>query len=643
MRLLAFILFLLGLLVTGVLGTETRLLFFWPGCLLLGLAGLLAGLRWRLKVSFPPSDWCVASVMALALYLAGRAWVTPVASLAREDLFVILGCFVAYVLMVTVVNHPRRRIAVFSTLLLVGVGDLVVGFIHFSGNWSFHVVPHFFRSFAEGRIGGFFNNPNHLAAFFSYVLFLSAGIVCFGRGNATWKLLLGFFVVAFAIGMSLTISRGGLIGLAAGGAVFAALSLWIVWRTQRHMFLRIVTGITVLVVLGGSVLYKVNEEYLRRRIMQQETTTDVRGHVWSAALAQHDASARPLIGDGARSFYDGCFKFRSTKMPGWGADALFAHNEYLQMLVDYGWIGLALTLLVVVTHAANGIRFLHWFAHWKFPMVGLMPSNGVAFTLGSLAALAATMVHAVFEFHWHVAATAITGAVLLGILANPGFQGPEHKPRRVPGVRVGAKLAMIAASLAMIGAAVTLGRADYFAAEAEIAAKDGDAFEQIRDLTRAIEIDATKGETFYRRGLAWMDQVGADKSAVANRRALEKARADLEAAVKLNPNAFLYPLALADAHDGLGDHDAARKMIEAAISLAPIHEEPRLALAIHYNRLREWDAAERAYLWASKASASNLNGTMRWNDGYFAMLKQAARQADRKAEHMARPSAAKAQ
>lgn len=629
MHLIVFCLFLLSLFVTGVFGTETRLLFFWPGCALLGLAGLFAGVRWKLKVSFPPSDWCVASVAALAAYLAGRAWFSPVAGLAREDLYLILGCFVAYVLMVTVVNHPRWRIAVFTTLLLVGIGNLVVGFIHFSGNWSFHVVPHFFRSFGEGRIGGFFNNPNHLAAFFSFVLFLSAGIVCFGRGSATWKLLLGFFVVAFAIGMSLTISRGGLIGLAAGGLVFAGLSLWIVWRTQRHIFGRIIIGMAVLAALGGSVLYKVNEEYLRRRMAQQDAKTDVRGHVWTAALAQHAASTQPLIGDGARSFYDGCFKFRSPKMPGWSADALFAHNEYLQMLVDYGWIGLLLTGLVVVTHAANGIRFLHWFAHWKFPMVGLMPSNGVAFSLGSLAALVATMVHAIFEFHWHVAATAITGAVLLGILANPGFQGPEHKPARLPGVRVGAKLAMIAASLAMIGGAITIGRADYFAAKAEIAAKDGDAFEEIRDLTRAIDIDAANGESFYRRGLAWLDQVSGEKSKTANQRALEKARGDLDQAVKLNPNAFLYALALADALDGLGEHEKGRQMIEKAIVLAPNHEEPRLALAIHYNRLRDWTAAERAYLWASNATAANLNGTMRWNDGYFAMLKQAAKEANR--------------
>ncbi len=630
MQFVTFVLLLLALLITGVLGTETRLLFFWPGCALLGLAGLVAGLRWRIKVSFPPSDWCLLSVTALSVYLTGRAWLSPVVSLAREDLFIILACFVTYVLIVTVVNHPRWRMGVVSALLVVAVGNLVVGFIHFSGNWSFHVVPHYVRAFGEGRIGGFFTNPNHLAAFFSFIVFLCAGIVCFGRGSATWKLLLGFFVVAFALGMSLTVSRGALLGLTGGGLVFAALSLWIVWRTQRHLLWRIVIGVAVLAALGGGVLYKVNEEYLRKRIDTLGVTVDVRRQVWQAALAQHGQARHPLTGDGARSFYDACFKFRSPQMPGRTPDALFAHNEYLQMLVDYGWLGLGLAALVVATHVANGLRFLHWFAHWKFPMAGLMPSNGVALALGSLAALVATMVHAVFEFHWHVAATAVTGSMLLGILANPGFQGPEHKPARIPGVRPGVKLAMIAASIAMLAGAMTIGRADYFAAEAELAAKDGDAFRQIGLLGRAAAIDRDNGETFYLRGLAWMDQVSAVKSAAANRKALENARADLETAVSRNPNAYLYPLALADVLDGMGRPEDARQKIENALALAPQHEEPRLALAIHHNRRREWAAAERAYLWASQATAANLNGTMRWSDGYFTMLKQAARESNLK-------------
>ncbi len=624
--------FLLALLVTGVLGTETRLLFFWPGCLLLGVAGLLAGLRWKLRISFPPSDWCLVSVLLLAGYLTARAWMSPAWAQAREDLFIVLGCVTAYVLTITTASHPRWRLGIFWVLLALAAGNLAVGFVHFSGQWSWHVVPHFARAFGEGRIGGFFNNPNHLAAFFSYVVFLCGGIVCFGRGSASWKLLLGFFVIAFAIGMSLTISRGALAGLLGGGLVFGGAGLRMVWKTQRHLFGRILIGIGAVLLLGGGVLYKVNEEYLRQRMAGRSMASDVRQHVWDAAIRQHQGSQQPLTGDGARSFTDAFNLHRPAEMPGWSADALFAHNEYLQMLADYGWIGLLLAGFAAAAHLANGLRFLHWFANWKFPMAGLMPSNSVALAAGSLAGIAATMIHAVFEFHWHVPATAITGAVLLGILANPGFEGPEHHPLRIPGARLAAKLAMIAASLAMIAGAVTIGRADYHSAQAEIAAKDSGSYAEIKSLSAAIEIDGENAGTHYRRGLAWLNVVQAGKSPAANRRAVEKAAADLHEAARLNPRAFLPPLALADADDALGLHDEAKAMIERAIRLAPGYEEPRLALAIHHHRLRQWAEAERAYLWARDAPAATTGGDMRWNDGYFQMLRDAASEAAKTAK-----------
>ena len=216
MKLLVTSLFLLALLVIGVFATETRLIFFWPGCALLGVAGLVAGLRWKLRINFPPSDVCLASVLALTLYLLGRAWLSPVEVYAREDIYIFLGCFVAYLLTATVVSHPRWRVALMVVLVMLTLGNLIVGFIHFSGNWAYHVVPGFVRTFETGRIGGFYPNPNHLAAFLSFVVFLAAGQMFFGRGGASMKLLLGFLAVASVIGIGLSMSRGGNVGPSSG-------------------------------------------------------------------------------------------------------------------------------------------------------------------------------------------------------------------------------------------------------------------------------------------------------------------------------------------------------------------------------------------------------------------------------------------
>jgi len=617
----ALVLFLLALLISGMLGTETRLLFFWPGAILLGLAGMLAALRWRLRVFFPPSDVCLAVTLAFAAFMIGRAALSPVTAYAREDGIILLSCFVAYVLTVIAASHPRWRMAWLVVLLVLVVGNLAMGSVHLSGNWGFHLVPNFLRPAEPGRIGGFFSNANHLAAFLSVVLFLSAGWLCFGRGGAVLKLWLAFCCVAMAVGMSLTVSRGALIGLAAGGVVFAALALWMVWQTQRHLFWSLLGGGLVMSLLGGAVLWKVNEEYLRGRAERLSMTSDIRLGIWESALAQQAES--PLVGAGARMFYDGGTRLRSDKLPAWAPEPLFAHNEYLQLLADYGWFGVTLLSLLVLSHVQNGLRYLRWFVRERFLNSGRVLSMNLALCIGALAGLAATLTHALFEFHYHVPATALAGALLLGVLANPGFEQMQRPLRRLPGVRVLIKVALGVASLALLTGAWCYGRGDYALAQAQLAQARKDEPARKLHLDEAARFDPTNGETFYQRGLAVLDTM-TDKDRSPDSPGLKQVIADLEHATMLNAHNHLYHLALADAYDAVSRPEDALASILQALKLAPKHEEPRLALGFHWHRQKQWDKTEAAYLWAREAKAMNKEGTSNWLSSYRLMLQHVA-------------------
>lgn len=95
-----------------------------------------------------------------------------------------------------------------------------------------------------------------------------------------------------------------------------------------------------------------------------------------------------------------------------GAAARFAHNEYLQILVDLGVVGAAL-LIVLIGAAVVLIR------------------RGRAHPLraGAVAALAAFAVHSAFDFLWHIAVLPIVGGALLGLAAtairDADVQGPD--------------------------------------------------------------------------------------------------------------------------------------------------------------------------------------------------------------------------
>jgi O-antigen ligase len=614
-------LFFVALFVAGMLGTETRLLFFWPACVLLGIAGAANVLRRKVRVSFQPSDLCLVTVLLAGAYLAGRAAMSPVVELAREDLVMICAGLIAYLITVTSASHPRWRLLMVMVLVLLALGNLGVGAVHFSGNWTFHVLPQFARAFEPGRIGGFYNNPNHLAAFFSLVVFMTCAVLCFGRAAVVWKLLLAFVCISSMLGMALTISRGALGGLLVGGLAFAILSLWILRHTYPHLVGRIILGVLLLGVTLGGVLWKVNEDYLRRRMASQDAAGDLRWSIWHSAAVQN--AQQPWIGEGARMFQDGCARYRQPDMPVWIGDAEFAHNEWMQLLADYGWIGFVLLALALGVHLLNGLRFFAWFVRERFPLSGTLASNNLALALGSICALTATAVHALVEFQWHVGSIVVFGAVMLGILANPGFEVPEKPARRLPGVRPLIKLSATAAAALLLWLSATVGRGDFHGARSEVLNLRGDRAGAITELEKSLALDPASGSRWFLLGQLRLDQVAETVVPEEREKWIDLAAADLEKAAELNPFRWYYATALADVHFAKGDKTRALSEVRRALYLAPLHEEPRLALAVFHHRQGDFFAAERAYLWAGAAGSGNAGDALTSGEAYNQLLKDA--------------------
>lgn len=617
-------LLLLGFLLTGVLGTDTELLFFWPGCVLIGLAGVLATVNWRMRVYSAPSDWCLLSVVLLAGYLVARGMTSPVAAYAREDVVMILSGLVVYVLSATSLSHPKWRMGLFAVLVVLLLGNLLVGFIHFSGRWTFHVVPSFARTFSEGRVGGFFNNANHLGAFLAMSFLLLLGTVFFGRAGVVMKLLAGFLCVAAVIELRLTLSRAALLGAGVGAIMMLVLSLWFVWRSNRHLFGMIVIGGLVAALLGGAVLYQVGADNLRRRMANSPVEADLRWNIWESGLQQHALS--PVVGTGARTFKDYGQTLRQPDAPAHQLDPVFMHNEYLQMMGDYGWIGLGLFAIAILLHLGNGLRFVWWFVNWRYPETGAMRSDSFAMALGAMAALVAGLVHAVFEFHFHVPSLVLLAAFCCGVLMNPGFKLESHQPQRLVGVRPLSKVMTGLAALTLLAATWRYAPADYESSQAGIARARGDRDDEAYWLNRAMRSGGDNAEVHYRMGLLQLEGVSAPVDE-GGKLLLSTAVEHLSKAASLNPLHYLYYVALTDVYDIQGREADALTAARMAVKTAPQHEEARLALALHHTRFGRFEEAERTFLWVSKASARNAPGEQSWYDFYRGMLELARRQA----------------
>jgi O-antigen ligase len=81
----------------------------------------------------------------------------------------------------------------------------------------------------------------------------------------------------------------------------------------------------------------------------------------------------------------------------------YAHNEYLQVLAELGFIGLALLIVLLAS--------LAW-AVWR----GRPHSPSTAVWAGAAAGLAALAVHSALDFLWHLPAIPLAGAVLAGLV-----------------------------------------------------------------------------------------------------------------------------------------------------------------------------------------------------------------------------------
>ena len=98
----------------------------------------------------------------------------------------------------------------------------------------------------------------------------------------------------------------------------------------------------------------------------------------------------------------------------------YAHNEYLQVLAELGFVGLALLVVLLAS--------LAWTA-WR----GRPEAPSTAIWAGAAAGLAALAVHSALDFLWHLPAIPLAGAVLAGLvlptaLDQEGGTPPTNRP-----------------------------------------------------------------------------------------------------------------------------------------------------------------------------------------------------------------------
>ena len=402
-----------------------RMVFSLPGYLLISLGGIFLVFS-PVSGRINGSAWiCFGSVIPLAGYVIGRSLASPVEYLARSDFYMAAGALLVYAVTTIHFSGTRWRLFLVSVLVVCVIAHVITGGIQFKQADNFMLLPGIFRPDYQWRASGFYICPNHLAGLLEMVGLMALGVCCWGRFRIGARILFGYGAAVCLAGLALTGSRGGYVSTIFGLLVFAIISLWIIRRVRPDQFATLcavfVLGLALL--LGVTLLVMFESDLLKTRVGQVYDPTNMRLLLWAAAMKQFHLN--PLFGTGSGSYL---FLGRALRSPLVQNDPVHVHCDYLELLAEYGILGVGAASIFLWAHLRSGVRGIGDIVRTKLEPAWETSSDEVALNIGAVCAISALLFHSLVDFNFHIPANTLIGAFLFGILARPakGASAPPH-------------------------------------------------------------------------------------------------------------------------------------------------------------------------------------------------------------------------
>jgi O-antigen ligase len=355
-------------------------------------------------IPLPPQIWQALpgrELMTLGLQLSGASpgWsphsVAP--DLTRSSALALLPPVAIF--LAALVVPGRFQAKLLSGLLLAATAFVIIGTVQLvSGSDQFHP----YRTTDSGQLTGLFANRNHLATLILITLpfaAVKAGTADReGGGGATRLVRWGSVTYVFAAMVAL-----GVIGSRAGVVLAlpaVGMGLVIAWAASgRGTPNKALAGAALAVVAGGTTFAAVALGPLMARF---DVVPEGRFDGWRTVVAA--AQQFLPLGSGIGSFDT---VYRSVE-PVERLTPLFlnhAHNEYLELWLEAGWIGVVLI-----------IAFISWWGRrsWQAWADGLSPNRHNQ--RAASAAILILMLHSTVDYPLRTLALATVCALLAGLL-----------------------------------------------------------------------------------------------------------------------------------------------------------------------------------------------------------------------------------
>lgn len=384
-----------------------------PGMLALGAAAFLAalGFMWGKKDGRRPvaALWLV---VAAGTYFIWRGSV----ELARPDgvetfvlldrLMVIMAVLVMLVVGWIASVNRTSRLVLLGGLAVFSVVNVGVAFYQIYGDPSFYLYDVGLPVHTQAT--GIFGHHNVFASSLNAAAVYALAFVLLGRSKF-WQIVAGVFLVLLGAGVIFSESRGGLISLVVGVGVVYTLALWRLHSEKnKRTWVVALSGVIILTVL--MLMLHFGGRFIAESRGKEMTSSQFRTEL--VHLGIDLAGKEPLLGSGARSFsYLSLMEWEGKGLSFLRSKPEFAHNEYVQMLVDYGFAG-----FLVVTAALLAALFTGIF---RLLLRDEEQESDVLLDVvlvGALGGMAAFLTQSLFSFLAHIPSSLFFAAFHLGIL-----------------------------------------------------------------------------------------------------------------------------------------------------------------------------------------------------------------------------------
>jgi O-antigen ligase len=372
------------------------------------------------------STKCLVSFFALLVYMFWRQISTTDDWAGGAHTLILLGAAVCYMGgAVASAKNSNARIGAITWVLFSGIIlQFTVVLAQSSAGAIFHPLGDWILGIGlpdgdtpnRGRFitGTFFSRSGLAGVCGSLGLFLFT-LAIWGRLTASTKIV---FLWGAGVAWScvfLSASRAGVIGLL-GGLVFLGCYSLLIYARGRFVGRR---GLLLVAAVLGAVpvfifwLFLKNNHYFSLSI-QRLTADEYREHLWFH-LAPIIFPLSPWIGGGANSFSTLALRYRTPEH--WG-NPVYAHNDWLQLLLDYGLVGLSLALVMFFVHiwsAGSGSLLLCK----KMTDRGIFPqSDALGYRLGGAVGIVGAGAQAFFDYNLNVPAALWLVCFFCGLCAR---------------------------------------------------------------------------------------------------------------------------------------------------------------------------------------------------------------------------------